>query len=426
MSRAAEAFKMRKNVRQAQQLGQAAARSGTVSSALLGGEDANDDHLSQQVAAKNLVPMKVDGNFNMTAMLARKIQASEYFKSLRELTTVPQLADEIKHNVRSLDPWMKTPNGDAATAFCALYRLCELRPTRKQLTSMLSQKDAPFVRALGFLFLRFAAPADQLLEWFEPYFFDMEQFRPLEESSKPWTLGAWIESLLEESKFGGVILPRFPYKIEQSLRSRIDLLREERKRFDRNFTRKERFVAGTKVEALYSEDGKWYAAEVVGPAEGEGYIIVHFTAYEDQGVVSLGAVRLLDDPVYSAPVKMSAGAPATFAGRPVAPRDGRDAGGVSSRRDSSPYRRRRSPSPRRRSRSPRRDYRRWSRDRSRSRSPRRGSDRRMDDDQRRDSRSSSRRQRAFSLDSDDEEVERRLRQRLSRTRNRSNSRDRRR
>ncbi|GBG28344.1 Pre-mRNA-splicing factor 38B [Hondaea fermentalgiana] len=292
MSRAAEAFKLRKEVRQAQQQGQAAA-TGRFGRGEDGAGEAHDTLQTQpQVAVKNLVPVKMDGNFNLGPMLARKVQASEYYRSLRQLTTTaPQLVDEVRHNVRSLDPWLKTSSGDAGTAFCALYRLCELRPTRKQLSGMLTQQGAPFVRALGFLFVRFVCPPDQVWDWLRPFFMDDEQFRPLMEADKPWTMGLWLESLLVEHKFAGIVLPRFPYTVDEDLRVRVGGLRAERARFARNLSERDRFVVGAKIEALYADDGKWYDAEVMGPGQTSNSFLVRYTAYGNEEEVSLGAMR---------------------------------------------------------------------------------------------------------------------------------------
>ena len=41
-----------------------------------------------------------------------------------------------------------------STAYCILYKLFTLKLTRKQLTGMLNHVDSPYIRGLGFLYIR--------------------------------------------------------------------------------------------------------------------------------------------------------------------------------------------------------------------------------------------------------------------------------
>ncbi len=65
-----------------------------------------------------------------------------------------------------------------STAYCLLYKCFTLKLTVKQIHSMLNSKKSPFVRALGFLYLRYACESDTIWDWFEAYLDDPEEFAP--------------------------------------------------------------------------------------------------------------------------------------------------------------------------------------------------------------------------------------------------------
>lgn len=44
--------------------------------------------------------------------------------------------------------------GIVSTAFCLLYKLFTLKLTRKQLMGLITHTDSPYIRALGFMYIR--------------------------------------------------------------------------------------------------------------------------------------------------------------------------------------------------------------------------------------------------------------------------------
>ena len=54
--------------------------------------------------------------------------------------------------------------GIVSTAFCLLYKLFTLKLTRKQLNGLITHVDSPYIRALGFMFIRWVC--DLLCEMF--------------------------------------------------------------------------------------------------------------------------------------------------------------------------------------------------------------------------------------------------------------------
>lgn len=64
--------------------------------------------------------------------------------------------------------------GIVSTAFCCLYKFYTLKLTRKQVYGLLDHADSPYIRALGFMYIRYTQPPQDLISWFEPYFEDDE------------------------------------------------------------------------------------------------------------------------------------------------------------------------------------------------------------------------------------------------------------
>lgn len=45
--------------------------------------------------------------------------------------------------------------GIVSTAFCLLYKLFTLKLTRKQVMGLITHTDSPYIRALGFMYIRY-------------------------------------------------------------------------------------------------------------------------------------------------------------------------------------------------------------------------------------------------------------------------------
>lgn len=45
--------------------------------------------------------------------------------------------------------------GIVSTAYCLLYKLFTLKLTRKQVMGLITHTDSPYIRALGFMYIRY-------------------------------------------------------------------------------------------------------------------------------------------------------------------------------------------------------------------------------------------------------------------------------
>jgi pre-mRNA-splicing factor 38B len=90
-----------------------------------------------------------------------------------------------------------------------MYKLFRMRITVKQMNGMLANKESPYVRAIGFLYLRLCAPPAQLWDFYKDYLTDTEELTLGVRGSRPSTIGKVVRELLTEPKFFDIFLPRF-------------------------------------------------------------------------------------------------------------------------------------------------------------------------------------------------------------------------
>ncbi|ORZ00955.1 PRP38 family-domain-containing protein [Syncephalastrum racemosum] len=166
---------------------------------------------------------------NLNQILYQNILASPYFKSLYDKKTFHEVVDEIYNEVWNLAPFIKgtTPS----TAFCCLFKFWTLRLTVKQMENLVDHPDSPYIRAIGFLYLRYALAPAQLWDWFQYYLEDDEEIE-LVGGAKPVksTIGKLCRMLLTEQKFQGTMLPRIPVPIARDLEKKLQDYDREMKR----------------------------------------------------------------------------------------------------------------------------------------------------------------------------------------------------
>lgn len=130
---------------------------------------------------------------NLNPMILTNVLSSPYFKvQLYELKTYHEVVDEIYFKVTHVEPWEKGSRktagqtgmcggvrgvgtgGIVSTAFCLLYKLFTLKLTRKQLMGLITHTDSPYIRALGFMYIRYTQPPADLIEWYDGFLDDEE------------------------------------------------------------------------------------------------------------------------------------------------------------------------------------------------------------------------------------------------------------
>lgn len=182
-----------------------------------------------------------ESTMNLNPLILANIQGSSYFKvSLFKLKTYHEVVDEIYYQVKHLEPWergsRKTSGqtgmcggvrgvgagGIVSTAFCLLYKLYTLRLTRKQVNGLLTHTDSPYIRALGFMYLRYTQPPADLYDWYEEYLLDEEEIDVKAGGGQTITIGTMCRQFLTKLDWFSTLFPRIPVPIQKQIQSKLE------------------------------------------------------------------------------------------------------------------------------------------------------------------------------------------------------------
>lgn len=132
--------------------------------------------------AHKAAALPIHGNartLNMDGILATNIvQLRTFEQEVLSLSTPEAVWEEIIRTVHHVEPLKPGTARTPSEAFQLLFRLGVMRLTAKQLTSMVNHRTNAYVRAIGFLYLRYTCPPAELWPWFEPAIDDPAPFQP--------------------------------------------------------------------------------------------------------------------------------------------------------------------------------------------------------------------------------------------------------
>ncbi|ETK88574.1 hypothetical protein F441_07333 [Phytophthora nicotianae CJ01A1] len=234
-----------------------------------------------------------DTTYNLNTLLHQNILQSAYFHELYKFRTYHEVVDEIYYRVDHAEPWSPGTARIPSSCFCLLHKFFLMRLTRKQMQGLLRHTDSPYIRVVGFLYLRFTCDPEELWTWFEPFLEDPEEFNASANPSVKTTIGEWLISLLEENNYFGTILPRIPKKIEDGIKVKLLLLSRKKERAKENLAIIDQLKRGTKVRAMYADEENepaMYDAVIDSVEEGNQFW-VSFPAYGNSEKVSLGDIE---------------------------------------------------------------------------------------------------------------------------------------
>lgn len=155
--------------------------------------------------------------------------------NLYELKTYHEVVDEIYYKVQHLEPWEKGSRrtsgqtgmcggvrgvgagGIVSTAYCLLYKLFTLKLTRKQLNGLITHCDSPYIRALGFMYIRYVLPPASLADWYEPYLDDEEEMDVKAGGGQVMKLGMILRQWMVKLEWFSTLFPRIPVPIQQKI-----------------------------------------------------------------------------------------------------------------------------------------------------------------------------------------------------------------
>ncbi|XP_041848370.1 pre-mRNA-splicing factor 38B isoform X1 [Melanotaenia boesemani] len=173
---------------------------------------------------------------NLNPMILTNVLSSPYFKvQLYELKTYHEVVDEIYFKVTHVEPWEKGSRktagqtgmcggvrgvgtgGIVSTAFCLLYKLFTLKLTRKQLMGLITHTDSPYIRALGFMYIRYTQPPADLLDWYDGFLDDEEELDVKAGGGCVMTIGEMLRSFLTKLEWFSTLFPRIPVPVQKMI-----------------------------------------------------------------------------------------------------------------------------------------------------------------------------------------------------------------
>ncbi|KTF95186.1 hypothetical protein cypCar_00023203 [Cyprinus carpio] len=180
---------------------------------------------------------------NLNPMILTNVLSSPYFKvQLYELKTYHEVVDEIYFKVNHMEPWEKGSRktagqtgmcggvrgvgtgGIVSTAFCLLYKLFTLKLTRKQVMGLITHTDSPYIRSLGFMYIRYTQPPSDLVDWYDEFLDDEEELDVKAGGGCVMTIGEMLRSFLTKLEWFSTLFPRIPVPaqkaIDQHMKSR--------------------------------------------------------------------------------------------------------------------------------------------------------------------------------------------------------------
>ncbi|CAI5707774.1 unnamed protein product [Peronospora effusa] len=256
-------------------------------------QDHPPEETERRVKQDELTIYGNDTTYNLNTLLHQNILQSAYFHELYKFRTYHEVVDEIYYRVDHAEPWSPGTARLPSSCFCLLHKFFLMRLTIKQMQGLLRHTDSPYIRVIGFLYLRFTCDPEELWTWFEPYLEDSEEFNASANPSLKTTIGEWLVKLLEENNYFGTILPRIPKKIEDGIKVKLLLFSRKKERAKENLAIVDRLLPGTKIRAMYADEENepaMYDAVIDSVDEGNQFW-VSFPAYGNTEKVSLGDIE---------------------------------------------------------------------------------------------------------------------------------------
>ncbi|KAF4524724.1 hypothetical protein B566_EDAN014429 [Ephemera danica] len=209
----------------------------------LGIDENSQGEKGQKEKKNNVLPLwGNERSMNLNPLILTNIQSSHYFKvNLYELKTYHEVIDEIYYKVTHLEPWEKGSRktagqtgmcggvrgvgagGIVSTAYCLLYKLFTLKLTRKQVNGLLTHPDSPYIRALGFMYIRYTQPPADLWDWYDEYLEDTEEMDVKAGGGHVMTIGDMLRHFLTKLEWFSTLFPRIPVPIQVLVSSHLSL-----------------------------------------------------------------------------------------------------------------------------------------------------------------------------------------------------------
>jgi|TARA_B100000795_G_scaffold20341_1_gene13578 pre-mRNA-splicing factor 38B len=256
-----------------------------------------DDKIQIDVGnRKDSVELKINSSYNFHQIVWTHLHSSFYFRSLHKCKTFSSVVDKIYYDVDHCEPLVPSTRGVmASSCFCLVHKLQLMRLTTREVHTLLTHKDSPYLRVVGLLYLRISTNPNELWHWFEPLLRDQEEFRPTRDSNDaPSTISTFVQQLLASNKYFDTILPPIPIPIMRLCTKKIQAMSSIVQREYENQAIEQQFRAGMIIQAMYSDDYEWYDARIERRTGNGTFLVTYLPEdeYGNQEERSLGYMRL--------------------------------------------------------------------------------------------------------------------------------------
>merc|ERR1712203_193555 len=110
--------------------------------------------------------------------------------------------------------------------------LYTLKVTKKQVYALIEHADSPYIRGVGFMFLRYTLPPQLMWDWFEPYLDDEEEIDIKAGGGKPMTIGEMCRLMLTRLEWFDTRFPRIAVNFEKQIRENLEARQREQQEWD--------------------------------------------------------------------------------------------------------------------------------------------------------------------------------------------------
>ena len=154
--------------------------------------------------------------------------------------------------------------------------------TESQITYMLSNREYPYLRCCGFLFIRYLCDPKELWKRLSKYIFDDQVFSPTANTKYTITMGEYVESILNDYDYHGTRLPKIPTQIERDIKAKLIFVEEKRERKKKNEGKLNQFLPNSLCSAVSLQDNKWHQAIILSLMNNNKQAYVKFTNGSDE------------------------------------------------------------------------------------------------------------------------------------------------
>merc|ERR1711957_303532 len=167
--------------------------------------------------------------FGLSHLLQTHIVECAHYKALLGMETLAQFVEEMHQFADGIEPYMSNSATTPSALFCCLYRLFTMGIQAAQLRRLIDHMENPYVRCVGFLFIRFGLSPEALWGWLGEYLLDDEELRPTKDSEWRTTIGEFVEGPLIQDKYYVTVLPRLPMSAKRNLEAKLAPITQYRK-----------------------------------------------------------------------------------------------------------------------------------------------------------------------------------------------------